>query len=54
MAGINLEDALADLIQQVESLDSYVLTRDLPEHEAQSAFDEALDRAKRALAALSF
>jgi uncharacterized protein with HEPN domain len=53
MAGIALEDALADLLQQVQSLESYTLTRDVEPYKAQACWDDALKRAEDALAALA-
>ena len=53
MAGVNLEDALAELLLQVESLEGYELTRDVEPHKAQACWDDAIRRAHEALDALA-
>lgn len=48
-----MREALKELLAQVESLEGYALTRDMPPHEAQACLDEAIRRAKDALSAQS-
>jgi hypothetical protein len=45
-----LESALRDLLDQVESLNGYELTRDVEPYKAQACWDDAIDRARDALA----
>lgn len=44
-----LRHALVDLVEQVDSLEGYELTRDTEEYKAQACWDEALRRAREAL-----
>ena len=46
---VELERALKDLLEQVESLDSYGLTRDTETYKAQACWDDAIYRASQAL-----
>ena len=47
----DLLSALRELIEQVDSLEGYTLTRDLESWEAEACFDDALTRAKRVVIA---
>ena len=47
----DLLSALRELIEQVDSLEDYTLTRDLESWEAEACFDDALTRAKRVVIA---
>jgi hypothetical protein len=44
-----LRSALKDLLEQVESLDGYQVTRDLDRYKAEACFDDAIERARNAL-----
>ncbi len=44
-----LYTALTDLLDQVDSLDDYTLTRDIEKYKAEAIWDDALDRARIAL-----
>jgi hypothetical protein len=44
-----LRSALKDLLEQVESLDGYQVTRDLDRYKAEACFDDAMERARNAL-----
>ena len=49
LAASDVREALRLLYEQVNSLDSYTLTRDLDRHEAEACWDGALDEARKAL-----
>lgn len=51
-ATTSLRGALADLIEQVESLDDYTLTRDTETYKAQASWDWAIEKAGKALKAV--
>ena len=42
-------EALRGLLEQVDSLEGYELTRDIPQHEAQSIWEHAIAQARRAI-----
>lgn len=44
-----LRSALVDLLEQVEQLDGYELTRDLEPYKAEANWDDALHRARTVL-----
>lgn len=44
-----LHQALFELLEQVESLDGYQLTRDVEQYKAQACWDAALEQAAAAL-----
>ena len=42
-----VKGALRDLVEQVDSLEGYQLTRDIDPHEAQATWDDVLERVNR-------
>ena len=46
---LQLRRALRELLEAVESLDDYKLSRDMPPHEAEIIWEGALEEAARAL-----
>ena len=48
---VGVREALRDLLEQVESLNDYELTRDVDNYKAQACWDDAIRRAQAALAA---
>jgi hypothetical protein len=47
-----LRDVLKDLLDQVESLNGYELTRDIESYKAQACWDDAIDKAGAILSEL--
>jgi hypothetical protein len=45
-----LERALRDLLEQVDDLDDYTLTRNIESYKAQAVWDDTIENARSALA----